>query len=111
MEVQKYAKWTVSLDRGGLLFINSKCHEYFVGLTPVVFSCEKNDGSFEFEEVIKKVCESDLVVKWDSIISNSLSESNSLNLMNDIIRCFSRTCCHFQLPVLLRQLFQLLFLS
>ena len=86
------AEWTMDVDRGSLLFINAKCQNVFVKLTKVIFSCEKQDGSIDYETVISKVCNSDVSVDWDDIVSDSLPQDVSLNLMSDIVVCFCRTC-------------------
>lgn len=86
------ANWTMAVDRGGLLYITPECQNFFLPLTTTVFSCEKSDGSIDYEQVTEKVSHSDICILWDDMISQSLSERNSLNLMNDVVRCFSRTC-------------------
>jgi hypothetical protein len=86
------ANWTKDVDRGGLLFINSKCQELFVKIAKVVYSSEKQDGSIDYEAVIKEVCNSELSHDWDDIICESLSETVSLNFLSDIIQYFCKTC-------------------
>lgn len=86
------AAWTLARDRGGLLYITTDAKEFFVYLTAVVLACEKKDGSIDYEEVIRKVSDSPLTGMWDSMIGSSLHETISLNLMNDVICSYCRTC-------------------
>lgn len=86
------AQWTAEQDRGGLHYIQTPVQSFFKRVVVVVYSCEKHDGSICYEEVLSKVGETDIPVDWDNIISDSLSEGVSVNLMNDIIICFCKTC-------------------
>ena len=58
----------------------------------IVYSCEQKDGSIDYEAVIKEICNSHLSVDWDNIISDSLSETTSFNLLCDLTKNFCRTC-------------------
>lgn len=86
------AGWVMARDRGGLLYIVSDAKEFFISLTQVVFASEQKDGSINYEEVIRKVSICPIVDYWDAVIGDALNESTSLNLMNDVIRSFCRTC-------------------
>lgn len=86
------SEWTKDVDRGSLLYVNSECQNFFVALTKVVYANEQRDGSIDYELVIKRVTQSELSVEWSNIISDSLPEIVSLNLMNDVVLCFCRTC-------------------
>lgn len=86
------ASWTKAVSRGALLFISPLCQEFLLSLTKIVLVCAKSDGSIEYTEVIKKASSSSLVLTWDSMIGDSLSGTVSLNLMNDVIKFFCRTC-------------------
>ncbi|KAE8738332.1 hypothetical protein FOCC_FOCC016193 [Frankliniella occidentalis] len=89
---ENHADWTRAIDRGGLLYPNADCQKFFVALTEVVFLNEKSDGSIEYDTVIDQVSNSSISVMWDEMISDAVPESVSLCLMNDIIKCFCRTC-------------------
>ncbi|KAK3921461.1 Gastrula zinc finger protein XlCGF62.1 [Frankliniella fusca] len=86
------SEWTKDVDRGSLLYVNTECQNFFVALTKVVYASEQRDGSIDYELVIKRVTESELSVEWGNIISDSLPEIVSVNLMNDVVLCFCRTC-------------------
>jgi hypothetical protein len=86
------SEWTKDVDRGSLLYISDECQHFFVALTKIVFESEQRDGSIDYEAVIKRVSESELSVEWGNIISDSLPEIVSVNLMNDVVLCFCRTC-------------------
>jgi len=86
------AQWTADVDRGGLLYITTPTQEFFKQVATIVYSSEQKDGSINYEEVITKVTNTDMCVTWDNIISDSLDEKVSLNLMNDVITCFCKTC-------------------
>lgn len=86
------AEWTNDVDRGALLYINTKCQDLFVKVTKVIYSFEKRDGSIDYDSVIKEVCNSQLSVDWDNIISDSLNETVSFNVLSDITKCLSQTC-------------------
>jgi len=85
-------EWTSDVDRGGLLYITADCQFFFVNLTKVVFESETFNGSLPYDTIISKVSNSDLSVQWDNIISDSLPESVSVDLMNDTVLYFSRSC-------------------
>lgn len=86
------ASWTRAVDRGGLLYPNEKCQEFLVALTKVIFTNEKSDGSIDYDLVLKDVSNSDISVIWDQMIQDALPEKMSLSLMNDVIKCYCRTC-------------------
>ncbi|KAK3922594.1 Zinc finger protein 177 [Frankliniella fusca] len=91
-DISTDAEWTNDVDRGALLYINSKCQDLFVKITKVIFSHENHDGSIKYEAVVKKILNSELACDWDNIIGNSLSETVSLNLLSDIVQFFCKTC-------------------
>ncbi|KAK3927005.1 Zinc finger protein ZAT4 [Frankliniella fusca] len=91
-DIESDSEWTKSVDRGSLLYISPQCQEFFIKLTQLVFSKEKRNGSIDYESVISTVSKSDLSVEWDSIISDSLDETVSFNLLNEVVLCFCRTC-------------------
>lgn len=86
------AQWTADVDRGGLLYITTSMQEFLKKVAVVIYMCEKRDGSIDYESVLTKVSNSDIPVFWDNIVSDMLSEEVSLNLMNDVIMCLSKTC-------------------
>lgn len=86
------AKWVAARDRGGLLWASTDAKEFFISLTSIVFQCEQKDGSISYEEVIKEVSNTPLVDTWDGMIGGALSARGSLNLMNDAVSSFCRTC-------------------
>ncbi|KAK3915657.1 Sulfur carrier protein FdhD, partial [Frankliniella fusca] len=86
------SEWTSDVDRGGLLYVSVDCQKFFVNLTKVVFQFEKNNGSIDYMDVISAVTNSSISVLWDNIVSDSLPETVSINLMNDVVMCYCRTC-------------------
>lgn len=86
------ASWTESRDRGGLLYITTECKEFFIDLTQVVFISEQTDGSIDYESVITTVSNCDVSLKWDKMIGEALDQRNSIELMNDVVRSYCRTC-------------------
>ena len=88
----EYAKWTRSVDRGGLLYPNEQCQKFLVALTKEVFLSEKSDGSIDYELVLERVSNNEISIVWDQLIFDALPETVSLSLMNDVVLCFCRTC-------------------
>lgn len=91
-DIDPDSEWTKSVDRGSLLYITTPSQGFFVKLTKVVYGYEKKDGSIDYECVVGSVCDSELSVEWGDIIGDSVEEKVSLNLMNDVILSFCRTC-------------------
>lgn len=85
------AAWTMAVDRGGLLFVSAQSQVFFVKLTKVIYDNEKHDG-IDYDDIINKVCNSNISVDWDNIISDSLREDVSVKLMCDVVQCLCKTC-------------------
>lgn len=95
------AEWTVSVDRGGLLFISPPCKQFLLNITVIIYSCEKSHGSISFEDVLNEVYDSDAKLQWDNMMSgggsdqttcNPVSEILSMHLLDAVVNAMSRTC-------------------
>lgn len=53
---------------------------------------EKKDGSLDYERVYSEVLNSPLCGEWDSIVSDSLPENVSLNVLQDVVVYMCQTC-------------------
>ncbi|XP_034232803.1 uncharacterized protein LOC117640413 [Thrips palmi] len=91
-DIDPDSEWTISVDRGSLLYINAECQRFFVKLTKVVYANEQCDGSIDYDKVITCVTNSELSVEWGTMIGDSLPETVSVNLMNDVVLGLCRTC-------------------
>ena len=57
-----------------------------------MYQKEKSNGSIDYADVIKEVLNSPLSVQWDEIISGSLPENVSVNLLSDVVSCYCKSC-------------------
>lgn len=86
-------KWTDGRSRGNLISVNDTCLEFLVLLVEIIHSCEEPDGSVSKMRVFEKVVGSmAMTVYWDSMISDSLSEDESLVFLRAIVNSFCQTC-------------------
>ncbi|KAK3932319.1 Zinc finger and BTB domain-containing protein 6 [Frankliniella fusca] len=86
------AEWTKQLDRGRLLYITVPCQRFFISLTQIVYQNESNNGSIDYDLIIKLVSNCDTSILWDNVIGDSLSEEMSVGLMNDVVSAFCKAC-------------------
>ena len=85
--------WTESRSRGKLLSVIDACLEFFVLLKEIIDSCEEPDGSVSKMTVFDKVVGSmAMTVYWDSMISDNLSENESLVFLRSLVQSFCQTC-------------------
>lgn len=91
-DFEEDSEWTKDIDRGGLLYINSASQSLFVRLATVIYENEKSNGSIDYDRVIQAVLKSGIQLDWDEIISDSLSEQVSLNVLQDVVVYMCQTC-------------------
>jgi len=85
-------EWTISQDRGKLIKISAQALDFFVYLGKTVQALEHLDGSLWIDEVIEKVSDSPhLIILWDGIVKDSLSQEESFQLLYALCHHFCIT--------------------
>lgn len=84
-------RWTELVDRGGLKICGGEATDFFISLAMLLYSLEERDGSLYLETALSSVFESDVHLKWDSLIKNKLSEIDSVNFLIGVTKTLGQT--------------------